>query len=471
MEQGRVMAPKGRTLTVYLAADTKKAEAQLSGFKKTMKTLGKVGAVAAAAGVAVLTKKLVDLGKESINLASDLEEVNSKIEAIFGSQSASSIDAWAQGAADAFGLSTVAAKEAASQFAVFGKDAGLTGAELENFSTTLVELGADMASFNNTSLEQALGAIKSGLAGSSEPLLNFGINTQVAALKQQALADGLLESGEAIDASNKTMLVYNQLMKKTTDQQGDFARTSDGLANSQRILAARMDDLKTQIGAALLPVMKELVTIVSNDILPALQDFWEEIDEDVMRALNDFSEWMKGDGRDALLAFMSGVQNDLLPALREAGGYISESMSIYTDFAASLNAIAVALGAGNSEGTVPWMTRLVQVIIKLDELLNPLRKILPAITKLFNNLAKAADNLAAKMRATEAAIRGVINAAAGLVGLDGFGNVSSPNGGGSWTPRSTINVTVNAGVGDPVEIARTIKRTLGDANANLGVAW
>ena len=75
------------------------------------------------------------------------------------------------------------------------------------------------------------------------------------------------------------------------------------------------------------------------------------------------------------------------------------------------------------------------------------------------------------MRRTEAAIRGVVNAAAGLVGLDGFGQVSAPGGGGSWTPRSTINVTVNAGVGDPVEIARTIKRTLGDANANLGVAW
>jgi hypothetical protein len=87
-------------------------------------------------------------------------------------------------------------------------------------------------------------------------------------------------------------------------------------------------------------------------------------------------------------------------------------------------------------------------------------------------MAKAAENLQQKMRQTEAAIRGVINAAAGLVGLPGVGQIGAPSGGGSWAPRSsTVNVTVNAGVGDPVEIARTVKRVLGDANANLGVAW
>jgi RecA/RadA recombinase len=465
------MAPKGRTLTVYLAADTKKAEAQLSGFKKTMKTLGKVGAVAAAAGVAVLTKKLIDLGKESINLASDLEEVNSKIEAIFGSQSASSIDAWAQGAADAFGLSTVAAKEAASQFAVFGKDAGLTGAELENFSTTLVELGADMASFNNTSLEQALGAIKSGLAGSSEPLLNFGVNTQVAALKQQALADGLLESGEAIDASNKTMLVYNQLMKKTTDQQGDFARTSDGLANSQRILAARMDDLKTQIGAALLPVMKELVTIVSNDILPAFQEFWEAIDEDVMAALTRFSDWLKGDGRDALNTFVDLMRYQFIPLMGLAYDYVTQIIDPFRRMANAVNDVAVAFGASGSDGVNPELSKFTRMMIINEPVLKVFIELLNKIADALENVAKFAERVTSKMRETEAAIRGVINAAAGLVGLPGVGQISTGNGGGSWTPRSTINVTVNAGVGDPVEIARTIKRTLGDANANLGVAW
>ena len=77
------MPSNGRTLTVYLAADTKKAQKQLSTFQKTMKTLGKVGAVAAAAGVAVLGKKLIDLGGEAIALASDLDEVNSKINVLF----------------------------------------------------------------------------------------------------------------------------------------------------------------------------------------------------------------------------------------------------------------------------------------------------------------------------------------------------------------------------------------------------
>ena len=134
------MPPNGRTLTVYLAADTKKAQQQLSGFQKTMKTLGKVGAVAAAAGVAVLTKKLVDLGRESVDLASSLEEVNNKINAVFGPESARELDAWAKGAADAFNLSEVAAKKAAADYAVFGKEAGLAGSDLTEFSRNPLSL-------------------------------------------------------------------------------------------------------------------------------------------------------------------------------------------------------------------------------------------------------------------------------------------------------------------------------------------
>ncbi len=286
------MPPNGRTLTVYLAADTKKAQQQLSGFQKTMKTLGKVGAVAAAAGVAVLTKKLVDLGRESVDLASSLEEVNNKINAVFGPESARELDAWAKGAADAFNLSEVAAKKAAADYAVFGKEAGLAGSDLTEFSRNLVELAADMSSFNDIGMDRSLDAIRSALAGSSEPMLALGVNTQVAALKAQALKDGLLEEGEAIDATNKTLLVYNQLMKKTVDQQGDVERSAGSLVYAQNNLAAKTENLKTEIGTALLPALTTLATVLADDVLPMLQEFWEEIDEDVMAAVTQFSNWL-----------------------------------------------------------------------------------------------------------------------------------------------------------------------------------
>ena len=358
------MPPNGRTLTVYLAADTKKAQQQLSTFQKTLKTLGKVAGVAAVAGVAVMTKKLADLASESIDLASDLDEVNSKIDQIFGESTGNKLDTWAKGMADAFGISELAAKDAASNYAVFGKQAGLTGDDLADFSIDLVELAGDMASFNNTSLEQALGAIRSGLAGSSEPLLTYGVNTQIAALKTQALKDGLIEEGDALDETTKTMAIYKTLLAKTTDQQGDFARTADGLANKQKILQAKMQDLKSEIGTALLPVMTELTDMVLTVLLPAFQDFWESIDEDVMRALADFGKWLEGPGREALQGFIDGVKNDLLPALQEAAGYIGESMAIYGEFAGALNDVASALGAGgNEDGTVQWMRLLVDAVV------------------------------------------------------------------------------------------------------------
>ena len=491
------MASKGRTLTIYLAADTKKAGQQVSTFGDKLKNLGKVGAVAAAAGLAILAKKMLDVAAESVNLASDLEEVNSKLEAIYGRGSAANLDKWAAGAADAFGLSEVAAKNAAATFAVFGKDAGLTGTELENFSTSLVELGADMASFNNTSLEQALGAIKSGLAGSSEPLLNFGVNTQVAALPQQALADGLLDSGEKIDASNKTLRVYNQLMAKTTDQQGDFARTSDGLANSQRILAARMEDLKTQIGVALLPVVTTFTAVVSDTLLPALTELWEEIDQDVIAAFEAFSDWMDTTGREAIEGFVNFIKGDFMPAMELAVAYLkSDTITSLTELADAFTRLTRAIGGeSNDDGTVHWFTYLTRAVIWLDETMNPLYKIIKTITAVMNGWSDIIEDLRERINSFMPTINAFINALktawewAQRVNPFGGGG-SAPTGRaaatrvGTFNTRSRssaptgaygntggmggVNITVNTGVGDPIEIARTIEDVLRTSRVRLG---
>ena len=494
------MASKGRTLTIYLAADTKKAGQQVSTFGDKLKNLGKVGAVAAAAGLAILAKKMLDVAAESVNLASDLEEVNSKLEAIYGRGSAANLDKWAAGAADAFGLSEVAAKNAAATFAVFGKDAGLTGTELENFSTSLVELGADMASFNNTSLEQALGAIKSGLAGSSEPLLNFGVNTQVAALQQQALADGLLQSGEKIDASNKTMLVYNQLMAKTTDQQGDFARTSDGLANSQRILAARMEDLKTQIGVALLPVVTTFTAVVSDTLLPALTELWEEIDQDVIAAFEAFSDWMDTTGREAIEGFVNFIKNDFMPAMKLAMAYLeSDAIASLQRLADSFTRLTTAIGGeGNDDGTVHWFTYLTKAVIWLDQTMNPLYKIVDGVATLMDGWADMIESLKKRIDSFMPTINAFINAlktawewaqrvnplsgggaaATGRAAAARVGTFDTRTRSGavtgayatSGTNPAAVNITVNTGVGDPIRIAREVEAIFRARDRRVGVA-
>ena len=54
-----------------------------------------------------------------------------------------------------------------------------------------------------------------------------------------------------------------------TTAQGDFARTSDGYANSLRQLETNMESLKANVGKTLLPIISEAVTGI-NDMIGAL---------------------------------------------------------------------------------------------------------------------------------------------------------------------------------------------------------
>jgi hypothetical protein len=61
------------------------------------------------------------------------------------------------------------------------------------------------------------------------------------------------------------------IYKQTSAAQGDFERTSDGLANRTRILTAQLENAKTTIGTALLPIVLELATLFSDKVIPIVQ--------------------------------------------------------------------------------------------------------------------------------------------------------------------------------------------------------
>lgn len=458
------MPSNGRTLTVYLAADTKKAQKQLSTFQKTMKTLGKVGAVAAAAGVAVLGKKLIDLGGEAVALASDLDEVNSKINVLFGEAQARKIDDWAEGAAESLGLSSLAAKDAAAKFAVFGKSAGLAGPELTQFSQDLVQAGVGLASFNNVPVSQALDAIKSGLAGSSEPLLNFGKNLKESQKQAFAVADGITEAGKAMTEEEKILATYGLLMETAADEMGDFARTSDGLANKSKILEAKLGDLKAEIGQSLLPVMLEFKDILLTVILPAFQELWEKIEGPLMEALEKFSGWLRTDGRSALKTFVALMEYQFIPLMAVAYDYVTQIIEPFQRMAGSLNTIAVAFGAGNPNGVNPELSKFTRYMI-INE------PVLKVFIDLLNKIADGLEFIAGQADTAAKNLKKVLDIARNVGDLNPLSGMNfGPTGGLPRSP-SPVNITVQAGVGDPVEIARVIKRTLGDANQRLGVAW
>mgnify|MGYP003674018715 FL=1 len=266
------MAGKKASISMLIGGDadglrkaTKQASKSLDKFSKNAaKAAGKVGKAfgALAGGVAIAAVKI---GTTAVNLASDFEESMSKTEAVFG-DAMEGIKAASKSAAEDVGLSSAEFLDAASGFGVFGKAADLGGKDLSTFSADLVKTAADVASFNNLTTAVAIEKLSAGLRGSSEPLQSLGILINAAQVEAKALEMGLGDVNGTVSEGNKILARQALIMEALGSQGalGDFAKTSDGLANQQRILGARLKDVGIVIGQQLLPVAAKLAEMVSK---------------------------------------------------------------------------------------------------------------------------------------------------------------------------------------------------------------
>lgn len=235
----------------------KKAAAATDTLDSQIRDLGKNIASAYAA------KRIVQFGIAAAKAAGDQGESLSKVNVIF-KESGKLIDEWSDTSAEAFGMAKTEALDAASTFATFGKGAGLAGDELVGFSTDLTELGTDLASFHNSSPEEAITAIGAALRGESEPIRRFGVLLDDATLKQRAMTLKIYDGTGALSQQQRVLAAQAEILAQTSDAQGDFNRTKEGAANQARILTAQYKDMQVQVGQALLPVMTQLIGVVSS---------------------------------------------------------------------------------------------------------------------------------------------------------------------------------------------------------------
>ncbi len=275
-----------RKLEVQILGDAKSLERAFGKASKASDSFGsKVGGgllktakVATVAAGAIGSLAGV-MGVKAVNAAVDLGEQISKNNVVFG-KSGKDIVKWSKTLASSFGISQSAALTAAGTFGNMLVPMGFTRVEAANVSRQMVQLASDMASFNNASPEETLEAIRAGLAGESEPLRRFGVFLNDARLKTKALELGLYEGKGALDAHAKaaatTALIYEDMKK--SGSVGDFARTSDSLANKQRILKAELENASAAIGRALLPAATKAVSALA-DIIPHVVRFGQKTAE------------------------------------------------------------------------------------------------------------------------------------------------------------------------------------------------
>ncbi len=226
-----------------------------------------VGSIAAKAAGALLSIAALREGIRflwsTVQAGSDLSETTSKVSVVFGNMS-KEIVKWGDSAATSLGMSKNQALSAAGTFGNLFSAMGIGKQTTLDMSTGLVELSADLASFNNLDTKDVLESLRSGISGETEPLKKLGININEVTLKEKAREMGLWNGKGALDASAKAQASYALIMEQTSLAQGDFERTSEGLANQQRILAAQFENIKGSLGTGLLPMITAVVTALGG---------------------------------------------------------------------------------------------------------------------------------------------------------------------------------------------------------------
>lgn len=382
---------KGRLGTVETKAQqggknlTKSFDSANTGVNKLSANLKNlVGAL----GLAFGAQEVIKFAKQTIDAASDLNETVSKSQQIFGTAS-KSVEQFASNSAKQFGMSKKTAIDAAASFGAFGKAAGLTGEDLGTFSTDLVALSADLASFGNTTPEEAALALGAALRGEAEPIRKFGVLLDEATLKQEALAMGIITNTKsALTPQQKVLAANAAILKQTADAQGDFARTSDGAANQQRIMSATLEDVQAKLGEKLLPAFQQGIQTLNEFVANA---DWDSIFGGLEEVINDVAEPLRE---------IFGAFNDIFKALtvnmttgeKTAGTFDAIKVSVNIAIT-PIKALSKAFSFLVDNAIVPLITAGQNVIAWFNEV----RESGGFVGAVFNGIASAAGSVVDKL--------------------------------------------------------------------------
>lgn len=136
---------------------------------------------------------------------------------------------------------------------------GDTAERAQLMSQNLTQLGYDISSFFNISIEDAMQKLQSGISGELEPLRRLGYDLSQARLEQTALNLGIKESVANMTQAEKAELRYYAIMTQVTTAQGDMARTLEAPANQLRILQAQLTQAARAIGNIFIPVLNAIL--------------------------------------------------------------------------------------------------------------------------------------------------------------------------------------------------------------------
>lgn len=351
----------------------------LSGLKSALSGIG------SAIGVAFGVGALISFGKEAINLASDLEEVQNVVDVAFGNMS-DNVNKFAQNAMKQFGLSELVAKKYMGTFGAMSKSFGYSVEEAYQQAKTLTGLVGDVASFYNLSADEAYTKLKAVYTGETEALKDLGVVMTQTALDEFALANGFDKTTKAMSEQEKVALRLAFVQHSLSSAAGDFARTSDSWANQTKVLSLQFDSLKAAIGTGLIQVFTPVLKML-NQLIATLTRLAEKF-KDVTATL--FGKQVlptesAADGVTALAEAEEGLAESTDKATEAAKRSLAgfDKLNKLGDDESASATTSTAGGLSGSLGEVTWDTEdaedsaenLGTALERLQKMIEPLKNI------------------------------------------------------------------------------------------------
>ena len=217
---------------------------------------------------------------------------------------------------------------------------GDTAERAQLMSQNLTQLGYDISSFFNISIEDAMQKLQSGISGELEPLRRLGYDLSQARLEQTALNLGIKESVANMTQAEKAELRYYAIMTQVTTAQGDMARTLEAPANQLRILQAQLTQAARAIGNIFIPAL--------NAILPYAIAVVQVIRE-IANALANLAGFKLTDVDYSGVNIAAVGAGSLADNLDDAAG-AAKKLKQYTAGFDELNVFAPNTGSGSGAG-------------------------------------------------------------------------------------------------------------------------
>lgn len=261
-----------KPVKISIIGDASKFHKAMGGVSKRLGglTTGPVAKLGAALGGVFAAREAIQFGKDSVGVASDIEEALSKVTNVFGDSTAQ-ITEVSGTAAKALGISKADYLDYAGSIGAAITAAGIESEQATELTTRAVQNFADMASFHNNTAEDVAASWQSAMRGSYEPIQKYMPFINDEFMKTYGVANGLIdENTKKLDVNSRAIILDAIAMdEKLNPAYNDFEETSGGLANQQRILQAQFENVKGELGAKLLPVVTKFFVFLNDNLIPA----------------------------------------------------------------------------------------------------------------------------------------------------------------------------------------------------------